>query len=122
MPLDKSKWFVCFGSQNAASCLADHLDVKLKKTMTWEAGMKKLDGWQTETPKRRACINPAAKWEDSGYLAPDGEEVCLRDRDALIKHFNEPLVKTVLSKTKLKTLDKKKKRHSAQKEENEQNV
>ena len=107
MPLDRSKWFVCFGSQTAASFFADHLDIKLKKTMTWEAGMKKLDGWQTETSKRRARINPAAKWEDSGYLAPDGEEVCLRDRDALMKHFNEPLVKTMLSKTKLKTLDKK---------------
>lgn len=40
-------------------------------------------------------MNPRAAWEDSGYIAPDGEEVCLRDRDSLLKHLMQPLVKDV---------------------------
>ena len=95
MPLDKSKWFVCFGSQNAASCLSDHLDVKLKKMLSWEDGMKKLSGWEKKTSRHPARMNPRAAWEDSGYIAPDGEEVCLRDRDSLLKHLMQPLVKDV---------------------------
>lgn len=94
MPLDTSKWFVCFGNNKPATSLylGEHMYLKLKKMFSWEDGMKMLDGWQSKTSHRKATFNSNAKWADSGYKAPDGEEVSLRDKAALLKHAGQPLV------------------------------
>lgn len=105
MPFDSSSWFMCFGPETSSSFLADHLDIKLKKMVPWEEGMKILDGWQRKTPKRPERVNPAAKWQDTGYLAPDGTEVSLRDKEALLKHAEQPLVCMKVSKAKQRCLE-----------------
>ena len=73
---------------------ASWLETKLKKLEDWESGLKHLNGF-------KKCLNdykPSAKYELEGYLDPDGNEVSLTDREALLKLVGKNLYKPVLKK------------------------
>ncbi len=73
---------------------ASWLETKLKKLVSWEDGQKQLNGF-------KRCLNevkPSAKYETEGYQDPDGNEVSLTDREALLKLVGKNVWKKITKK------------------------
>lgn len=91
-PNDPWPYFICANdSENGR--IADWLSVKLKKLRSWEDGQKILKGWETQTAKRAAGYNLAAKYETEDYLDESGNKVSLTDKDALLARVGQNLWK-----------------------------
>jgi hypothetical protein len=102
-PNDPDPWYICVGNDSTNAIGANWLSMKLKKLRTWEDGLKFLDGWQTETKKREAGYNLAAKYETEDYLMENGEKISLKDKDALLKCVDQNLYKPQIMKSKIKS-------------------
>lgn len=91
-PKDPWPYYTCAGYPENWK-IAEWFAIKLKKMHSWEDGIKFLDGWQTKTKKRAGGYKESAKYETEGYLDEDGKLVSIKDKDALLKHIGQNLIK-----------------------------
>lgn len=92
---------ICFNKSRTNKTAARWLEVRTKKILDWDIGMKVFDGWQ-KGGKRAGETNPAAAYETEDFTAPDGTKVSLRDKATLLKYVGKNLTKEILMKSKLK--------------------
>lgn len=74
---------------------------KLKKPISWDDGMKILHGWKKGTSKRAEGFSIKDAYATDEYKSHDGELISIEDKDAVLKHVNELLVRNVVMKSKL---------------------
>ena len=101
-PKDPDPWYICGDNSSTNGVIASWLSIKLKKIMTWEDGMKKLDGWETKTALREAGYNLSAAYDTEDYTDENGQLVSLKDKDALLKRVDQTLYKVRVLKSKSK--------------------
>jgi hypothetical protein len=99
-PKDPDPWYICNDNDSTNGTIANWLSLKLKKAMTWENGIKKLDGWETKTVCRDAGYNLSAAYDTEDYIDENGQLVSLKDKDALLKRVNQTLYKARIMKSK----------------------
>lgn len=91
-PNDPWPWYICAGYPENWK-VADWLLTKYKKIKTWDEGQKILAGWKSSTSKRQEGFNEKAKYEIDGYLDKDGKPVSLADKQAILDHLGDNLIK-----------------------------
>jgi len=96
--LERGKWldetlpfYLCIGNDSRNAAIANWLNLKLKKIVTWDAGQKILQGWKKKTAKTAEGFYPNAAYRIDGYTAANGDIVDLNDKDAILKHINQNL-------------------------------
>jgi hypothetical protein len=102
-PGDPDPWFLCTGKDASNKAIANWLNTKFKKMMSWEAGMQHLAGYKKETAKRTGGIYPDAAYKVDGYVDPSGAQVSLTDKAELLKRVNTTLYRVEPSNRKPKT-------------------
>lgn len=100
-PDDPWPWYICAGYPENWR-VADWLACKLKKIKKWKDGQQLLAGFKPATAKQTAHFNDKAKYELNGYLDKDGNEVSITDRNALLKHVGQNLIKVDTKQKKSK--------------------
>lgn len=75
--------------------------MKLKKMVDWETGLKIFNGFKPNLEaKGQDPYNAKAKYDTEAYVATDGTTVNLTDKDALLAHVGQNLVKEQVMKSK----------------------
>lgn len=92
-PDDPTGNFLLIGNYIDCNAAAKWYENKLKHIVDWETGQKILNGWHKKTATKDEGYNPNAKYEIDGYTATNGDTVSLADKDALVAHANQTLLK-----------------------------
>lgn len=99
-PNDKIPYYLCIDNDSKNSTIANWLNLKLKKTVSWEIGQKILNGWKKKTASRPEGYVPNAKYRIDGYVCEDGFVVSLDNKEELMKHVNQSLIAPFLKTSK----------------------
>ena len=86
-----------FTNDSTNYAAAKWLTLKISKALSWDEGMKILNGWDKKTSS--AC--PKNAYDVKDYVATDGSTVDLTDRDAILKHVNQNFFKPKSLKTQI---------------------
>lgn len=98
---DPYPYYLAVGNSSDNAAFANFLTNKLKKMDSWEDGMKRLNGWETQTANRQAGYNANAKWMVKGYKADNGDMVDLDDHESVLKCIGQNLFADQVMKSKL---------------------
>lgn len=75
--------------------------MKLKKAVDWDTGLKIFNGFKPALEaKGQDPYNAKAKYDVDGYTLPDGTTISLTDKEALLAHVGQNLVKEQTMKSK----------------------
>ena len=93
IPNDPSGLYLCCKNGVTNYETGDWLGMKINKAMSWEDGMQHLKGFKKAAAKRAEGINPNAVYDTNGYVAENGDIVDLTDKEDVLKHVNQNLIK-----------------------------
>ena len=99
IPNDSSGLYLCMGKSSTHYDVATWLDRKIRKAMTWEDGLKQLNGFKTKTPNRAEGVNANAAYDLVGYTAENGDVVDITNKEDLLKHLGQNLIKYIPKKS-----------------------
>ena len=93
IPNDTLDYYLACNKDSTNYAIANWIQTKLKKVVSWEDGQKRLTGFKNKTDKHNEFYNKGAVYELSGYKAENGDIIDITDADALIKHAGQNLIK-----------------------------
>lgn len=102
-PGDPDPWYFGTGKDATNKTMANWLNTKLKKIMTWEDGQKFMAGYKKETASREACFLPNAAYQVNDYADANGNLVSITDKETLLKYVDQTLYKANPRTRKVKT-------------------
>ena len=101
-PNDNSPYYFCVDNDSTNAAIARWFETKMKKSkiVSWDMGQKILNGWKKATAKSDEGFYPNATYRIDGYKSENGDIVSLSDKATLLKHVNQNLLASFVSKSK----------------------
>ena len=96
IPNDTTGLYLCCKNSTTNYDVGDWLQAKVSRALSWEDGMKRLAGFKTKTANRAEGYNTNAAYDTVGYKAENGDLVDITDKDSLLKHVGQNLIKPLL--------------------------